>query len=192
MKRMEAIELIARSAGDALIVSNIGYPSRELAAVCDRDENFYMLGSMGMASSIGLGLALARPERRVIALDGDGSILMNLGSLSTIACHGPDNYLLVILDNGVYGSTGAQPTPICARSDLASIARAAGVPLVEEARSLVELAEQLAKMNMGVLVVKTELGNANVPIIEFAPAEILERFMAAVRQSSDEFHDRAR
>lgn len=180
MKRAEAIKLIAKGSGDALIVSNIGYPSRELAAACDRDENFYMLGSMGMASSIGLGLALARPERKVISLDGDGSILMNLGSLSTIACHGPDNYLLVILDNGVYGSTGSQPTPICIRSDLASMARAAGVAEVEEARNIDELRDVLARMAHGVLVVKIEPGNAGVPIIELAPADILNRFMGAV------------
>ena len=101
MKRIEAIILAGQSAAEqnALLICNIGYPSRELFSVSDRPENFYMLGSMGMASSIGLGLALARPERRVLVLDGDGSVLMNLGSLASIAHHGPENYLLVILDN---------------------------------------------------------------------------------------------
>ena len=94
MKRIEAIALVAEFAQEqnALLISNIGYPSRELYSVCDRPENFYMLGSMGMASSIGLGLALARPERRVIVLDGDGSVLMNLGTLATIACTAPRTF----------------------------------------------------------------------------------------------------
>lgn len=179
MKRMEAIAIIARSAGDALIICNIGYPCRELAASCDRDENFYMLGSMGMASSVGLGLAMARPERKVIALDGDGSVLMNLGALSTMACQDLDNYLLIILDNGVYGSTGSQPTPICARTDLSRMARAFGIDVVEEVHDPTELRERLASMEHGVLVVKVEPGNADVPIIDLALAAILRRFMDA-------------
>ena len=91
MKRMEAIALAAETAQaqGALLISNIGFPSRELHAAKDRPENFYMLGSMGLASSIGLGLALGLvqglPARRVIVLDGDGSVLMNLGTLATIA-----------------------------------------------------------------------------------------------------------
>jgi sulfopyruvate decarboxylase subunit beta len=177
MKRAEAIAIIARGSGDALIVCNIGYPCRELAASFDRDENFYMLGSMGLASSIGLGLAMARPERKVMALDGDGSVLMNLGTLSTMACHGPGNYLLIVLDNGVYGSTGSQPTPICARTDLTRMARAAGIDVVEEARDPGGLRERLASMGHGVLVVKVEPGNADVPVIDLSPPDILRRFM---------------
>ena len=99
MKRMEAISEVAAAAEKALIVCNIGFPSRELYAAADRPENFYMLGSMGLASSIGLGLALVRPERKVIVLDGDGSVLMNLGALATIAHNALENYLLIILDN---------------------------------------------------------------------------------------------
>ena len=114
------------------LISNIGFPSRELFSVKDRPENFYMLGSMGLASSIGLGLALARPERRVMVLDGDGSVLMNLGTLATIAHHAPENYLLVILDNCCYGSTGSQPTCTHLGTDLAALAVAAGVKNVKE------------------------------------------------------------
>jgi len=91
MKRIEAIALAAEAAQDqdALLVCNIGFPSRELFSIKDRPENFYMLGSMGQASSIGLGLALAGSKRRVMVLDGDGSVLMNLGTLATIAHHAP-------------------------------------------------------------------------------------------------------
>ncbi len=180
MKRIEAIEHIAGMAGDALLVCNLGYPARELYAVGDRPENFYMLGSMGLVSSIGLGLALAVGERKVIVLDGDGSLLMNLGSLSTIACRAPDNFLLVVLDNGVYGSTGSQPTPICSRTDLARIASAAGIEDVRTVADAQGLAAALRSMGQGVLLVKVEPGNAFVPLIDLSPREIRNRFMGTV------------
>jgi len=175
MKRIEAISAVAENAGDALIVCNIGYPSRELYAVQDRPENFYMLGSMGLASSIGLGLALTRPEQRVIVLDGDGSVLMNLGTLATVANHAPDNYLLIILDNCCYGSTGSQPSCTHLRTDLAKMAKAAGVVNVSMVEDLGSL--QQALNGSGVIVAKVEAGNADVPIIDLSPKQILKRFM---------------
>ena len=180
MKRIDAIAIIAKEAKsqDALVVSNIGFPSRELYAIHDTSANFYMLGSMGMASSIGLGLALSRPERRVIALDGDGSVLMNLGTLATLADQDPENYLLIILDNGCYGSTGCQPTCTCRKTDLAKIAKGAGVSDVSVATAPEEIQSRMGES--GVLVVKTELGNAKVPIIDLAPDKIIRRFMAEV------------
>jgi len=177
MKRIEAISIIAQEAKlqNALLIGNIGFPSRELYAVCDSPSNFYMLGSMGMSSSIGLGLALARPNRRVISLDGDGSILMNLGTLATIADQSPENYLLVILDNGCYGSTGCQPTCTCRKANLAEMARGAGISQVIEATTLKEI--QQGSVNQGVMVVKVEVGNAQVPVIDISPEEIIDRFM---------------
>jgi sulfopyruvate decarboxylase subunit beta len=184
MKRIEAVALAAAAAAeqDALLISNLGYPSRELFSVCDRSENFYMLGSMGLASSIGLGLALARPERRVMVLDGDGSVLMNLGSLASIAHHAPDNYLLVILDNCCYGSTGSQPTCTGLGTDLAALARAAGVRSVRRTEGPEELAEAL--QGQGVVVAMVQAGNASVPIISLLPEEILERFMRCARPAA--------
>jgi sulfopyruvate decarboxylase subunit beta len=179
MKRMEAVEAVAESAADSLIVCNIGFPSRELCVVNDRPENFYMLGSMGLASSIGLGLALARPERHVIVLDGDGSILMNLGSLATIANHAPENYLLIILDNCCYSSTGSQPTCTHLGTDLAEMAKAAGVKEVRKAGDLGTL--RLALCCSGVVVAKVEPGNADVPIIDISPEQILARFKGAIK-----------
>ena len=183
MKRIEAIALAAESAQsqNALLISNIGFPSRELYSVCDRQENFYMLGSMGLASSIGLGLALARPERKVMVLDGDGSVLMNLGTLATIALHGPKNLLLVILDNCCYGSTGSQPTCTHLGTDLAALAKAAGIKNVRKVERPGDLAEAL--LGKGVIVVKVEAGNASVPIISLSPEEIVERFSRCVRQA---------
>lgn len=184
MKRIEAIALAAdvAQAEGALLISNIGFPSRELYAAKDRDSNFYMLGSMGLASSIGLGLALARPERRVISLDGDGSVLMNLGTLATIAHHAPENYLLLIVDNCCYGSTGSQPTCTHLGTDLAALARAAGVEFVEVVNNHEDLANALA--GRGVVVAKVEPGNADVPIIDLNPEEIIERFMRSARPAA--------
>jgi sulfopyruvate decarboxylase subunit beta len=186
MKRIEAIALVAEAASalGALLVGNIGYPSRELFAVHDRPENFYMLGSMGLASSIGLGLALARLERKVMVLDGDGSVLMNLGTLATIAHHAPENYQLVILDNCCYGSTGSQPTCTHLGTDLFALAKAAGVKNV----SLVERAGTLAPALLGhdtVIIVKVDPGNALVPIISLSPEEIIEKFIRNLSEYSE-------
>jgi len=180
VKRIDAITLAADAAEaeGALLICNIGFPSRELYAARDRPENFYMLGSMGLASSIGLGLALARPDKRVMVLDGDGSVLMNLGTLATIAAAAPENYLLVILDNCCYGSTGSQPTCTHLGTDLAAMARGAGVRTVKSANSPEDLRSALS--GNGVLVVRVEAGNANVPIIDLQPERIIERFMQPI------------
>lgn len=192
MKRIEAIFLAAESAQaqGALVVSNIGYPSRELFSVKDRPENFYMLGSMGLASSIGLGLALARPERKVMVLDGDGSVLMNLGTLATIAHHAPRNYQLVILDNCCYGSTGRQPTCTSGRTDLAAMAEAAGIERVAQVDEAGKLSQALAGDSTAI-VAKVEEGNATVPIISFPPEEILARFSRCARLSLSSGKSRA-
>jgi sulfopyruvate decarboxylase subunit beta len=180
MKRMQAIALASQAAEavGVLLICNLGYPSRELYACKDRRENFYMLGSMGLASSIGLGLAIAQPGRRVMVLDGDGSVLMNLGTLTTIAHHAPDNYLLVILDNCCYGSTGSQPSCTAGRTDLAAMAEAAGVEKVRRASNSSELKEALESglEDGGVVAVRVDPGNAQVPVIALSPPEILRRF----------------
>ena len=109
MIRSEVIQSIAPVIRDHLVVCNIGLPSQELFMHDDQPSNFYMLGTMGLASSIGLGLALSQ-KAKVIAIDGDGSVLTNLGTLPTIANNTADNFILLIIDNGSYGSTGDQPT----------------------------------------------------------------------------------
>jgi sulfopyruvate decarboxylase subunit beta len=181
MKRVEAITEAVKvaEAKNALLISNIGFPSRELYAQRDRAANFYMLGSMGLASSIGLGLALARKDRQVIVLEGDGSVLMNLGTVATIAHYSPDNYLLVIMDNCCYGSTGSQPTCTHLGTDLAAIARAAGVRHVKTVHNARELHHTL--LGKGVVVAKVDPGNADVPIIDILPEKIIERFIKSVQ-----------
>lgn len=176
MKRVDIIHQVSQCQG--LVVCNIGFPSRELYAVNDRPENFYMLGSMGMASSIGLGLALCQ-KKKVFVIDGDGSVLMNLGTLSTIANNRTDNLCLVIVDNRSYGSTGGQQTYTAAKTDLELVARAAGNPDVLRVKTLSELRSALNQFRQKSLIViaEAEPGNEDVPVIDLEPVEIKNRFM---------------
>src|SRR6476661_10655819 len=94
--------LVAKLKHQEAVIGGIGYTNFDLWAVGHRPQNFYMLGSMGLAVPIGMGVAMAQPKRKVIALEGDGSILMQLGSLATVAARGPKNFAIVIMDNGAY------------------------------------------------------------------------------------------
>ena len=118
MKRFEAIQCISNLLTDEPVVVSLGHPAYDLFAAGDRPLNFYTWGSMGLTSSIALGLALARPDRRIIAVDGDGSLLMNLGSLATIGVCAPPNLFVVVMDNGEYGTTGGQKTATAGAADL--------------------------------------------------------------------------
>jgi len=108
--RKAAISTVVKKIGNHPIISANGFISRDLFEVCDKSSNFYMIGSMGLASSIGLGVALKNPRKSVFIFDGDGNILMNLGSLTTIASQKPKNLIHVVFDNSVHESTGGQPT----------------------------------------------------------------------------------
>ena len=129
MIRSEVLREIAPIIRDHLVVCNIGLPSQELHMIDDQPTNFYMLGTMGLASSIGLGVALAQ-DKTVIAIDGDGSILTNMGTLPTIANNVADNFILMIIDNGSYGSTGDQPTYAGKKTSLTAVARACGATCI--------------------------------------------------------------
>ena len=124
----EAIEAIHRHRGDALIVGTMT-PNRYWEQVSEKLElDLPIFGAMGKASSVGLGLAMAQPDRKVLVLDGDGGLLMNLGSLVTIAGQGPENLVHFAFVDGVYATTGGQPIPGAGTFDLESIARGAGFP----------------------------------------------------------------
>ena len=139
MTRADATRVIVELAGDAPIIASLGHPAYDLFAAGDRPQNFYTWGSMGLASSIGLGLALARPDVRVIVLDGDGSLLMNLGSLATIGLLHPANLVVVVMDNQEYATTGGQPTPTAHGADLEAAAGAMGIAVTATVRSEGEL-----------------------------------------------------
>ena len=117
----------------------------------------------------------------MIVLDGDGSVLMNLGTLATIAHHAPENYLLVILDNCCYGSTGSQPTCTFLGTDLFALAKAAGVENVKKVEQAVDLPEAL--LSHGAIIAKVDVSNAAVPIISLSPGEIIERFSRCARSA---------
>lgn len=119
--------LVAALKHDEAVVAGIGNTNFDLWAAGHRPQNFYMLGSMGLACPIALGVALAQPERGVIALEGDGSILMALGCLTTIANVRPRNLTIIIMDNGLYQITGKQDTATRGVSDIVAIARGAGL-----------------------------------------------------------------
>ena len=183
MIRSEILGEIAPILRPHLVVCNIGIPSQELHAIDDQPTNFYMLGTMGLASAIGFGLAMAQ-DKTVIAIDGDGSVLTNLGNLSTIGSNEADNYILLIVDNGSYGSTGDQPTYAGKGTDLAAVARACGTEHVVECRAEetgAVLQEAIDARRKTVIVCKCESGNAKMPVIEMDPVVIKHRFMEAVK-----------
>jgi len=120
-------KLVAKLKNEEAVIGGIGNTNFDLWAAGRRPQNFYMLGSMGLAFPIALGVALAQPERRVYALEGDGSLLMQIGCLSTIAALAPQNLCMIVMDNGVYQIAGAQPTPAAAVSDVVAIAAGCGL-----------------------------------------------------------------
>ena len=119
--------LVAKLKHEEAVIGGIGNTNFDLWAAGHRPQNWYMLGSMGLAFPIAPGVAPAQPKRRVFGLEGDGSLLMQLGTLSTIATLAPKNLTMVVMDNGIYQITGAQPTPAAATADLVAIAQASGL-----------------------------------------------------------------
>jgi thiamine pyrophosphate-dependent acetolactate synthase large subunit-like protein len=119
--------LVARLKHDEAVIGGIGYTNFDLWAAERRPQNFYMLGSMGLAVPIALGVALAQPQRKVFALEGDGSILMQLGSLATVAARRQNNLAIVVMDNGAYQITGGQATATEHGADIVAMARGAGI-----------------------------------------------------------------
>jgi thiamine pyrophosphate-dependent acetolactate synthase large subunit-like protein len=130
-KVMNRFELTKRLVGklkrDEAVIGGIGNTNFDLWAAGQRPQNFYMLGSMGLAIPIALGVAIAQPKRHVVALEGDGSLLMQLGCLSTVAVQKPKNLTIVVWDNGIYQITGGQPTASASTVDLVAAARACGL-----------------------------------------------------------------
>jgi len=186
MTRFDAIRTIADRATDEAIVSNIGVPSKELYAAKDRRENFYMLGSYTQASAIGLGIATIRPEKRVIVLDGDGSLLGS-SILPVIAAAAPGNLTIICLDNGVFGSTGNQPRPGGDTADLRLIAMGSGfgyTRTVHEPEELEAALAQSAGDGPAFIHARIRPGNSDVPNIPLEPAQIRDRFRSALTKGS--------
>lgn len=127
-RRSFVADLIGRVPEDTLIVSGLGSPSYDVFAAGGRPENFYLWGAMGAAAPLALGLALAQPQRPVVAVTGDGEHLMGIGTLATIGAQLPPNLTLVVLDNAHFGETGMQPSHTGLGTDLVTVARGFGIP----------------------------------------------------------------
>ncbi len=182
MIRSEILKELVPIISDHLVVCNIGLPSQELHSIDDQPSNFYMLGTMGLASSIGLGLALSQKEK-VISIDGDGSVLTNLGTLPTIANNIANNFILLIIDNGSYGSTGDQPTYAGKKTSLSAVAKACGCENVIECKAedtVVAVRDAIEGNQMTIIVCKCDSGNVKVPVITMDPVVIRDRFMKEV------------
>ena len=186
MTRADAVARVAAAAGaKSLIVACNGMIGRELYARADGPTRFYMIGSMGLASSIGLGLALVQPARSVIVFDGDGDVLMNLGGVAAVAAARPGNFHHVVFDNAAHGSTGNQRT-ISDRVALESIADAAGYRVCRRASSERELEDALTSWfdveGPSMLLVAVDRGNVRgIGRVEPSPTELTSRFRAACR-----------
>jgi thiamine pyrophosphate-dependent acetolactate synthase large subunit-like protein len=128
LNRADLTRRLVGKLSDQAVIAGIGNANFDLYAAGHRAQNFYMLGSMGLAVPIALGVALAQPQRGVIALEGDGSLLMSLGCLATIATVAPRNLTIIVWDNGIYQITGKQPTATSHATDIVAVARGAGIP----------------------------------------------------------------
>ncbi|UFW52532.1 MULTISPECIES: thiamine pyrophosphate-dependent enzyme [Bradyrhizobium] len=172
--------LIAKLKHEEAVIGGIGNTNFDLWAAGHRPQNFYMLGSMGLAFPIALGVALAQPDRRVFALEGDGSLLMQLGALSTIAALKPKNLIMIVMDNGIYQITGAQPTPAASVADIVGIATASGLANSawaadeEDFERLVD--EAMSRSEPSLIAVRID-DKPGVGTTRRDPVQIRERFM---------------
>ena len=182
MIRKEAISTVVEKIGNQPIISANGFISRDLFEVCDKNSNFYMIGSMGLASSIGLGVALKNPRKSVFIFDGDGNILMNLGSLTTIASQKPKNLIHVVFDNSVHESTGSQPTNTNFVS-IEKIAKACNYnhTFTVKTKNNFEKVLRKTKKLKGPIMIVVKIQQSDTERsgrINISPVEIKERFMS--------------
>lgn len=128
LERRYVVETLLADRGDALVVTGLGSPTYDVAAVSPSDRNFYLWGAMGGAVMMGLGLALSQPKTPVVVVTGDGEALMGMGALATVAAKAPKNLTLLVLDNEQYGETGSQRSHAGLGADLCAVAAACGIP----------------------------------------------------------------
>ncbi|MBD3189274.1 MAG: sulfopyruvate decarboxylase subunit beta [Candidatus Heimdallarchaeota archaeon] len=185
MTRFQAIEYLANYLKEKIVISNIGIPSKELYQVQDQATNFYMLGSFGLASSIGLGIAL-NSEQEVVVLDGDASILTNPNTLGTICQQEEkcENLTVICLDNGVCGSTGNQRTLAYNRLDLEILAKAYGFRYSRKTHTPEELMKACDTLPFGPRFIHVILqpGNEDVPVIPLTAKQIKQRFQETIKK----------
>jgi sulfopyruvate decarboxylase beta subunit len=180
MKRSEAVKAIVECLNNEFVIACNGMISRELFSIRDRPRNFYMLGSMGLASAIGLGAALAKPSEKVIVLAGDANILMSLGTLATIGKASPKSLIHVILDNECHESTGGQETASSV-TKLDTIADSSGFSNSQRVESVEALKKVLKRLLNGdgpsFVHAKIDRERVDIPRVSIKPVEIKKRFM---------------
>ena len=184
MIRKEAISIIVEKMSNQPIISANGFISRDLFDTCDRNSNFYMIGSMGLASSIGLGVALKNTKKTIFVFDGDGNILMNLGSLITIGTTKPKNLVHIVFDNSSHESTGGQPTATN-KIQLGKIAKSANYKVfqVKTKNQLVKIFQKIKFIPGPIMViVKIEKGGVTSKRINIEPTKIKNRFMNSLKK----------
>tara|TARA_B100000929_G_C15270320_1_gene339916 strand:+ start:60 stop:611 length:552 start_codon:yes stop_codon:yes gene_type:complete len=182
MDRKKAIQIIAKTINDQPIISANGFISRELFNTYEKKSNFYMLGSMGLASSIGLGVALKNPKKTIYVFDGDGNILMNLGSMTTIGTIKPKNLVHIIFDNSIHESTGGQPTN-SKKIDLGKIAQCVNYKtfVAQDEKELEKIMKNI-KFGKGPILLKIKISKTTKieKRISIEPTEIKSRFQASI------------
>ncbi len=149
--------------GQLLVVTGLGSTTYDAGAAGDRPENFYLWGAMGGAAMIGLGVALAQPERRVLVLTGDGEALMGMGALSTLSARAPGNLAMVVMDNGQFGETGHQASHTALGTDLAAVAAACGWKTVLTCTTMEEVAALRMRLRHEVIFAVIRISPADVP-----------------------------
>lgn len=181
-RRYDILRSISPYLGSKAVICNLGFPSKELYSAGHRPSNFYMLGSMGMATPIGLGVSLTT-AKEVIVIDGDGSLLMNPGTLATAAHFSPANFTIFAIDNGSYGSTGDQPTLTGSCVDLETVARGFGIKdtcKVSTKRQLIEVMKKRDKVVRFIHALALP-GNKDVPNIPIGHLEVKKQFQEFLR-----------
>ncbi len=181
--RAQAIEALLDVLTDQPVIICNGFPSRESFKHRDRATHFYMIGSMGVAAAIGLGVALSKPDRKVVVFDGDGNVLMGMGTLATVGALKPENLVHVVFDNELYGSTGDQPT-YARVIRLDQVAKAAGYVNVERVwereDTVYEFKDMLEKNGPSFLLVKVNEFAEDAGRVGIEPEEITQRFKQAL------------
>ena len=177
----------AATTEDDVLVATTGYTGRELYATGDRPNQLYMVGSMGCAVSVGLGLAVARPERRIVVLDGDGAALMRMGALATVGYERPGNLVHVLLDNGMHESTGGQAT-VSRSIDFGALATACGYKRIERVSGPDELAAILERPSAELTFVHAPIlsGVPDLPRPSITPAAVAARLRAHLLPDGNE------
>ena len=179
--RYEILNGVREGLWGKAVVCNLGVPAKELYHACHQSSNFYMLGSMGMATPIGLGIALGS-QKEVVVIDGDGSLLMNPGTLATVAEMATENLSILAIDNAAHGSTGNQPTATKDKAQLEMLARAMGIKNTAQSTLPVEVMELMHNGRGPRFVhIIAKPGNANVGEIPLTPQKIKQNVMGFLR-----------